>query len=766
MENNIAEVLKLANLQMAAEAFLQPRGGYLPITGELLEPANLTSFRTMLREGNTHSSRFPISLASEFSLDWEVLDQKANAPSIAGGSGFSGTLFRAKRDAPERGIKSGELVIAFRSTEFRDDNIRDSKSTNELELKDLGWAFGQIAEMQEWYAKLTSSADGAPLIPANAKFSVSGYSLGGHLATAFNLLLAARGEESRIQKTFTFNGAGSGGLVEGANLSTVINRFVSLRDMARISIESLPWESDQGAAFARQASTLTWSALADSPWASFLAQVQGAAGQVGANAVRRDLNYLASAMKRVGQIFSEHIRVSNLEGNRFAGDVFPPVGEQASIGYQVAALLAAQATIPSSVPTAFPGFGGVNRLPLGPKFVPASQQLQNMIEVYGNDAGTGGWSFVTNSGLHYGSESRRIGIYIEDQPLLRGSIAAADVVRVRLLQSNADENDFGDTHSLVLVVDSLALGAALKALDPSMTFSKMDAIYKAAGNKRKEEATHTQGKAEGNTLEAVLDGLRKVFFGTQTVVPTSFDLTGGTWANVDQRNEFHNNLEVLKQLPAFKEAAGKIRVLPQIATALQARTSFIDFLALHALTPFRLELASVGVAGIVSAIKGANAELAQVWDSDNKLSDAQRASGMATYSDAWMQDRAAMLGWIAIGNTGNIDYDSTGRLVTPAALPSPIRFEDRTAGLSFTVGVRRYADAALNIRRFVFGSVQNDTLSGADASDRLYGAGGSTFSLESKATTIWKEELAPILTSISRAMAPILSRRSTPRMTG
>ena len=556
MANSIAELLKFANLQMAAEAFLQSRPRYLSDVGGVLDSAVDQSFVVMLREGNTHSSRFSASQAAEFSLDWEVIDHKANAPLIVGGSGFSGTLFRARRDAPERGIKIGELVIAFRSTEFLDDNIRDSKATNDLELKDLGWGFGQIAEMQRWYNSLTNADNGTPIIPPGAKFSVLGYSLGGHLATAFNLLLAESGESSRISQTITFNGAGTGGLKAGATLKSVIDRFVALRDLARSSIQSLPWESAQGSALAVQAAVLTWSSQQDSPWALLQSQLTAIASQPIAGAYGNDVRLLRSAMVRVDQILSEQRRVAGLTNNNYAGgnDVRPPAGEQASVGYQVAALLAAKATIPSSVPLAIPGFGGVNRVPTSPKFVPLGQQLPNMTEVYGNDAGTGGWSFVTNSGLHYGSEAKRVGVYIEDQPLARGFISTSDILQLQFLVSNARENDFGDTHSLVLIVDSLAVGVALATLDPTMNLARLDTIYKAAGNKKKEEATDTQGKAEGDTLEAVLDGLRKMFMSVSEVVPTRFELNGGTWANIGPRDTFHGNLDDLKNSPADRKS--------------------------------------------------------------------------------------------------------------------------------------------------------------------------------------------------------------------
>ena len=42
--------------------------------------------------------------------------------------------------------------MSFRITEFLDDNARDNMATNTMELKEFGWAFGQIADMEKWYA--------------------------------------------------------------------------------------------------------------------------------------------------------------------------------------------------------------------------------------------------------------------------------------------------------------------------------------------------------------------------------------------------------------------------------------------------------------------------------------------------------------------------------------------------------------------------------------------------------------------------------------
>lgn len=149
----ITDYLKYANLQMAAEAFLVRNDG--TVRGDIV---------AALMEGNKHALRFTETQATAFSAQWKIIDQKANTP-----TGFSGTLFQSNSN-------SNEYVISFRSTEFIDDAIRDSMATNSLEIFDTGFAWGQLADMEDWYQGIKSRIDG----PLN----VTGYSLGGHLATA------------------------------------------------------------------------------------------------------------------------------------------------------------------------------------------------------------------------------------------------------------------------------------------------------------------------------------------------------------------------------------------------------------------------------------------------------------------------------------------------------------------------------------------------------------------------------------------------------
>ena len=172
--------------------------------------------------GNGRTSRFTQVQAEEFLADgWKVVEHKSNTE-----TGFSGTLFKNSN--------TGELVISFRSTEFADDAARDNQATNTLEIKEKGWAFGQIDDMEKWYAHL-KTAYAQDFAAANNQFTVTGYSLGGHLATAFNLLRQQDGTSGQIAGTYTFNGAGVGQTLDGVSLTQTMQTFRAIREQGAAS---------------------------------------------------------------------------------------------------------------------------------------------------------------------------------------------------------------------------------------------------------------------------------------------------------------------------------------------------------------------------------------------------------------------------------------------------------------------------------------------------------------------------------------------------
>lgn len=174
---NPATILEFARLQLAAEAlygFKNAKPEWIDSKGNantsnLLFGVDYDSskeYKNHLIRGNDHNSKFTPTDATEFADNWEMVAHIANTA-----TGFSGSLFRAKKDIPGTDIKKGDLTISFRSTEFVDDATRDSQATNTFEIADRGWAFGQISDMVRWVRLLQERG----LI--DRKLNVTGYSL-------------------------------------------------------------------------------------------------------------------------------------------------------------------------------------------------------------------------------------------------------------------------------------------------------------------------------------------------------------------------------------------------------------------------------------------------------------------------------------------------------------------------------------------------------------------------------------------------------------
>lgn len=172
MAIEIATHLKYAKLQIASEAFMALRTDSLGTTSSGLLDAGL------LKKGNNCTSRFTALDAEWFSQDWEVVEHISNTA-----TGFSGTLFRAPQDHLERGIVEGEQVICFHGTKFVDEAVRGNLAANVMEIKAEDWALGQISDMRVWVDALHATGK----ISVSALLTATGYGLGGHLATAFNV---------------------------------------------------------------------------------------------------------------------------------------------------------------------------------------------------------------------------------------------------------------------------------------------------------------------------------------------------------------------------------------------------------------------------------------------------------------------------------------------------------------------------------------------------------------------------------------------------
>ncbi|MEW6248543.1 MAG: calcium-binding protein [Nitrospirota bacterium] len=193
-QTNISIWLKFALQQMAAESYLDQLLFGRPLREILLDGNNDTRFVQPDANGNLPGkTRFTNVLADRFLSTYDILDHHANDA-----TGFSATLMRDRT--------TGEYTLSFRSLEYQNqaeggDWERDGLPGAAGEIAGTGFALAQLVSMERYYRDLKTSG----LLPQNAVLNVTGYSLGGHLATVFSELHA-----NEITATYTFNGAGRG----------------------------------------------------------------------------------------------------------------------------------------------------------------------------------------------------------------------------------------------------------------------------------------------------------------------------------------------------------------------------------------------------------------------------------------------------------------------------------------------------------------------------------------------------------------------------
>lgn len=223
--------LGFALQQMAAESYLE---------GISLSNADQITDRLLL--GNNRDG-FPLTgftrftgtresgQARDFTSRYQVVDHHANDA-----TGFSATLLKD--------TTTDSYTLSFRSTEYRNlseggDFERDGQPGADGEIFFKGFAFGQLVSMEKYYQQLKT--DG--LLPNGATLNVTGYSLGGHLATVFTEM-----HETDVNHTYTFNGAGRGqlsggtpGLSEGARIKEMVDFFAD--QLSSQGLDSHPFDS-------------------------------------------------------------------------------------------------------------------------------------------------------------------------------------------------------------------------------------------------------------------------------------------------------------------------------------------------------------------------------------------------------------------------------------------------------------------------------------------------------------------------------------------
>ncbi|MBK8525123.1 MAG: hypothetical protein IPL58_14475 [Betaproteobacteria bacterium] len=754
----LADYLKYANLQMASEALFDFNA---TPPGTVLTPGafagNERNTVGNLTTGNLHASKFTTTEAEKFAKEWKVVEHISNTT-----TGFSGTLFEK--------VGTGELVVSFRSTEFLDDAARDNQATNVLEIKEKGWAFGQISDMEKWYTDLKSSGK----IPAGARFSVTGYSLGGHLATAFNLMY---GSELNGGEVITFNGAGVGKIGDGSLATTqgqlpdMIRTFQSMRQEGEASgLERLMQSSEGRAAYLALKTALAETNGVpcrpddankfNSTLLNLVSQVKPASpDDPGATAREADYQLLWSALDRAKTVFEYAHWAPTLGSGSDEGppnpanvqDLYTTPGSTPklaiageSLDYQLAVL--ATATQYQTQPL---GLIDGAAAALGNPTPAAGGPLTNQWDIAGTETTTDPWYMVAYSQYRYG---QNVNLFIEDQPFSRGNavsetIKALMAGRIQLLHNEYDKNDFGDTHSLVLIIDSLKLQSVLQVLAPEATQTQIENVFRQASNLKAVNGGGSQGKAEGDALENTLNALGTLLLGPEQWNALRGDPEGNTWARMNDlsrgngeeaavysgRESFYNALDDLQKAAAFTTLKGKLTLgAVDIATLKeQARTGFGAFATLYALSPFAAGLAAGSSTTLEAAVSSAWGQTYTDWQQDKALSEEDRAAGKALYSDQWYADRSAFLGYwlqstgqnVQIVQDGNAGLNTTDQRV----------FKQLDSGQKIIVqnSVNGETGNDKESQYVLFGGKKMDLLVGGKLADRFYGGSGLDY-LEGK----------------------------------
>ncbi len=232
MSETIAKYKKYLLAQFAAESYLHGLTGMVPNGPDeiKLQYRNNNTLTGLLALGPNDRDKYEINAEEQlvkkqgvdvaspsstamtrvmigaFAEKWEIVDQLENTA-----SGFSATLLR--------NIDSGQYHLAFRSTESKSeadggDVLRDSSNGANGEIGHEGFAWAQLMDMEQYYNDLcagnlaTGSSDEDVAASFNdplQQLTVTGYSLGSHLAQVFTLM-----HYDKVEETHVFNGAGMG----------------------------------------------------------------------------------------------------------------------------------------------------------------------------------------------------------------------------------------------------------------------------------------------------------------------------------------------------------------------------------------------------------------------------------------------------------------------------------------------------------------------------------------------------------------------------
>lgn len=339
-----------------------------------------------------------------------------------------------------------------------------------------------------------------------------------------------------------------------------------------------------------------------------------------------------------------------------------------------------------------------------------------IMQIYGQ-AENDDSQYVANSGVHGPAER----IFIEDQ---------SDVSGLVFYDFFKAKGDFGTTHSITLVSDSLALMRLFTKIAPSITHQTLREIFAAASNERGEGLLFTEGTAEGDSLERVVRALGVIF--KATLVEMAPNRGVGGFADTTQRNIFFQNLETVSTaMTAISNVPGVFGVASLIGMSASSLTNFaingdVDAMA------YRYALRALNSFAVFGP-----GSLHQPHNQSGELNlFVNAASTPAGMTEQYLADRAQMLAFLNTANTNDtsvLDSDQVDKQVLYMDLTKhPVAESPEGRPTNLLVSRPGSTPDAKGPNIVGFGTDGADALRGRTNTDRLYGGVGTGY-LEGKA---------------------------------
>ncbi len=717
--STIGQWYEAALQQLASESYL--RKSSMSSDGAI---AAQISLRDDLARGNTRENlttgglmKMPVASveqlssgsilpANEFAAAWEVVYQADND-----GSGFSATLMRRRVS----GNADPEYTLAFRSTEYRDEKSRGGDWKRDVENADAeigmggGFAFGQIHSMRQLWTNLKAGrdADGKTLTSlsdfASRMSSGEKVNLVGYSLGGQLATVLTELEPTKVNQTTIFNAVGRGALPVGTSLRTFLDYFENV----------LATPSIVGAYETTGNTNLS---------------------------ILRDLA-IQQANKGIGLEAS----------SRGIGGVnMPYVYDDARYQFAVA-------MTKLKYPTQFAGSPGtVGEIASG-----VQDKITNLFgHATHNDV-----EYVANSGVRVGANQTQY-IFIEDQPNIEGAFGRLPLAPT-LTKFLENKGDFGNTHSITLIVDTLALMSTIQLIDPTLAadttleqrravMGRMQSILASGANLTGKGLLFTTGTAEADSLEKTLDALRVLYIGN-SIARTEFSEKGASdisngFANAVNRTQFYTHLADLKS---------KIELLPGGTLTPFVSPTMFD----NALSPGGLNNGEPPKNSFGNAVIDTQAIVAKASQTDAEgrayryalgaLNDFVLTGNTAVYAGKtgidladgthpdgmtaqYIKDRAALLERKLYYNVHDTPYDTSRIASSSGGSPTgetafdlaPSKYDNEDiiwSDADSKLKIQRGSGTTANTIKVSFGSIHGGPLVGLDANpstgygDRLFG---------------------------------------------